>query len=497
MPPPPRPSGEVGEDPPAQVGERAAPADAGASPCSRLPASPGSGGSRPGQREADRAGHLGRRQAAGRRAADHHRQRGAVQRGRLGDLGRRRRRPQLGGHDQQRVVGALQRRHGRVVEPRAAGRPRPGRVPGGRRRAPRPSRRRAAATARPGRTRASPGRRAGAGHRRAPAGPTGRRCLARPGQRRPSRPSQPRIRSRPPPSGSASTSSVRRPAPRRGHRQRTGEHARPGAAAPAEHRDDPAGTVGEQRAELPQRATLRPRAVPPRIRRRATRRAPRPGARTGQHQTLGGGAAGPAGTRRPDRRRRPRGAPGTSVVGPRPGRARRRPRCRRPPRSAAVRRAGRHRPSRPAAAGNQVGRERASRGLQQGGNSKGPAHLPTPGGDEAGQCQPLWITQNLWTTRFEDPRPDKRDERRGGTQRTDAKTTTPVGGRRGSPEVRLRGGRAEPTQRLRGVQPPRVGNTTGNRVSTSMPDMRGARRVAFAPTRTTRRWRSVTSVAVS
>ncbi|MEV1287739.1 tyrosine-type recombinase/integrase [Micromonospora sp. NPDC049679] len=39
------------------------------------------------------------------------------------------------------------------------------------------------------------------------------------------------------------------------------------------------------------------------------------------------------------------------------------------------------------------------------------------------------------------------------------RATTPAGGRRGSSGVRLRGGRAEPTQRSRGVQPPRACRT--------------------------------------
>ena len=138
------------------------------------------------------------------------------------------------------------------------------------------------------------------------------------------------------------------PGPGGSHGEPAGEHARPGAAAPAEQRDDPgAGAVGVVRPAA--RRTGRPATARRRAGwRRARRRSARRPASRGRVRRLGrparagaGAAAGPAGTAGPGRRRAAPAGRAASGYGRRPGRRRAPPRSRRRRRGGVDRRAGR------------------------------------------------------------------------------------------------------------------------------------------------------------
>ena len=215
------------------------PVEAGASPRSRPRLSPGSGRSVPasGRLSARATSRAFSRPGAGPRTITD--RFGAVQVGGGDHPGRRRGRPQLGRHHDERLVGRLQRDHRRVVELTrqvhddqvAAA---PAGVHGGRHRLGRQGEQ---VTPVPGEH-----------HQVAPAGqgPDQRRCVdpaVGPGQRRPAQPFQLL-----PAEHQVQTTAERvgvdqqgpQPAPGGGDGQPAGQHARAGAAPAADHRQHPA-----------------------------------------------------------------------------------------------------------------------------------------------------------------------------------------------------------------------------------------------------------------
>ena len=325
------------------------PSGVGASPRSRPLHSAGSGRSEPASGSpSDRATSAGL-QLAGRRAAHHHRQVVAVHRTRPRRPGPRPRSPAA----RPARSGSPGRRPAAPARPRrragGAGRrrSRPGR--GGRRRGSPPSPR----WARPSRSsRANESSTRSPRCGRAPSSAGGSTRPSGAGQRGPAQavhllPAQDQVE--------AAAERVGVDQQGAQARRATAVTASPPARmlAPAPPRPPitastrPVGRVGGAFGEAVDQPGLGRRAARRRVRRRAVRRPPRPrrlgcvGRRSARPRR--GGAAGPAGRRRPGRRRPAPAARSGSGGGRRPGRGRRRPRCRPRRRGAAGRRAGRGR----------------------------------------------------------------------------------------------------------------------------------------------------------
>ncbi|PSK64230.1 hypothetical protein B0E53_03813 [Micromonospora sp. MH33] len=266
-----------------------------------------------------------------------------------------------------------------------------------------------------------------------------------PGQRSPSSCSQPSTRSRPPPSGSASTSRVR-------SRARAAVTARP-----------PASTLAPAPPRPPSTAT--------------TRAGPPPGsssAHSANRSTSQGSAAGRVARRHACAWSAPTSTSGAGVQRARAAAGSAASSTSVPPAAASRSSSSRRSPSAVTSRGSRryggsgvrggmaasSGRTRTCRGAACRRDRRTGAR---PGGavDDGGGCGQPPATESICYGR---PRATGRPSEHVVRTRSFAgKGRPPSGGDGGRREVRLRGGRAEPTQRSRGVQPPRVHVLRGRR----------------------------------